>query len=52
MRDDLRISSVSELASTHLDAKNSPGAWIECVLVAEPACHEGGLDEKPENRFW
>jgi len=28
-----------------------PGAGIEYVLLAEPARHEGGLDEELENRF-
>jgi hypothetical protein len=34
-----------------LDAKDSSGAGIEGVPLPEPAGHEGGFDEKPENRF-
>jgi hypothetical protein len=51
MRCDFRIGSASKLASGNLDPKNSPGVGIKCVLLAEPARHEGGLDEEPENRF-
>ena len=51
VRCDLRKGSTNEVASADLDAENSSGAGIECVLLAEPACHEGALDEVPEDRF-
>jgi len=51
MRCDFCIGSASKLASGDLDAKNSAGARIKCVLLAEPARHERRLDEEPENRF-
>jgi len=40
---------VSKVPGADLDAKNSPRAGIECVLLTEPARHEGRLDEEPEN---
>ena len=51
MRCDFRISSVCYVPGADLDAKNSSGAGIEGVPLPEPAGHEGGFDEKPENRF-
>ena len=49
---DFCISSTRKVPGADLDAKNTPGAGIEGMLLAEPARHEGGLDEEPENRFW
>src|SRR6516225_1022344 len=48
---DFCISSTRKVPGADLDAKNAPGAGIEGMLLAEPARHEGGLDEEPENRF-
>src|SRR6516225_1687563 len=51
MRGDFGISPVSKVPGADLDAKNSPRAGIKCVLLAEPARHEGRLDEEPEDRL-
>jgi hypothetical protein len=40
---------VSKVPGADLDAKNSPRAGIECVLLTEPARHKGRFDEEPEN---
>jgi len=48
---DFCISSTRKVPGADFDAKNTPWAGIEGVPLAEPARHEGGLDEEPENRF-
>jgi hypothetical protein len=48
---DFGISSTRKVRGADFDAKNTPGAGIECMLLAEPACHEGSLDEESKNRF-
>jgi hypothetical protein len=48
---DFCVSSTRKVPGADRDAKNTPGAGIEGTLLAEPAHHEGGLDEEPENRF-
>src|SRR5215472_18241954 len=48
---DYCISSMRKVPGADFVAKNTPWAGIEGVPLAEPARHEGGLDEEPENRF-